>query len=556
MRTLLPTRVLPFAVCAAAAAQSPLPLIHDDGTPIAPVHRQDRDLPSALPHAGFRRALPARLTGHVVPDVLVLDGGTLLLAVAPDIHSTVVPLPGLGPHATVHDCAPMRTTAMDPMQPLALVGPGGLRVWRMAPGVAAPIVTGVPDSAWQGASRVVAHPDDGTVLFGLGADGQTLLSIACADGTCSGPTMTATIGEDVVALACIDWNRDGASDVGVLTAGVLQVYDRNGRMMTQEAFEDPLASDDLQLVRWLDGAGRTIDEWLCLITGVGMQSVLVRNETLSADVPLGPTAYVALAAGDLTLDDKEELLLSTAANAEVTVLLNLAGGHPEVFAHHPAVAVRIEVADPDPTGTSACGVAVADLDGDFDGDLLAPIEPNGTRGAFLSLVRPRFQAQTPLADFDQPHFLDPIDLLDPVLAASIEAGKLRFEFAIAAVPGASHYEVAIWREELSGQLAPTAVQRLWFEEEGMPLDRRCWVEVDRGHIDAGGTYVAMLRPLVVTGTTIEMAGVAALGRLHRPTFLADPDPVRGGVVVGGIGTVRPLPLPPSPAPTPPTPGTN
>ncbi len=546
-------------------AQSSLPLLQAGGGAAAFIERLDRPWPGDLPHDQFRRAIPARLTGHGVPDVAVLDGTTVVLVSSPDIHGHVGLLPGLGAATIVYDFAALRLgSGALARQGLALVGPSGLRLWRIDQVDSAVHIETTRDSNWIGATMVATHPRDGSVVYGVAADGRRVLKASVVGGRI-GSTTVVTVTDTVLGLACIDADADGLADIGVLTASGLTVLYRGAHAPTVNNATQVVAGA-LQLVRETTASGASLHEWLCYLTNVGGQHLRVVADRVAADVPLGNTAYVALAAGDWTVDGKEELVLSSAGNTEVTVLLNLSGYTNDIFAHNSGVAVRVETSvGPAVRAENHTGLAIADFDGDGDCDLIAPIESSahysqlGGAAPYFSYVLPKFHyhldasghgsTMTPIVDVvDQ-------DPNNPALPQSVRdlipAGKFRLEFAVPAFPNASAFEVIAWpRQPGATRIEPEPAFRVLLDQPAAGTSLRRHLDFDRTLLANQGSFAIVLRPVLIENGEVTVVGVADLILLGNDVGADGAPP---GVIVSDTPSQRPLPLPPTPEETPPAP---
>jgi hypothetical protein len=537
MRLSLALAGLLFSLGTLASQGPPLALLGAPAPGAAPaedayIRPIERTWPSTLARSGsIRRMLPARLTGHTVPDVVVLDGVQPILMTAPGIHTHVCCL--LGEGAGAYDVAVLRGRGLDDgsnpaLDALAFVDDEGLRVWRRNPQDGVVGIAEVGGSEWAGVRLLATHPADPLVIFGIDDNGV----IRVAEHTNGGYTTSSVTFPEMsqpIAIACVDWDGDDSTELAVLTRSGLTIVDRNGATIVGEE-QQSATSGALTLVR---GGTQLDEECLAWLTpaSYGGTELRLRSSTTLLDQPLYRT-FVGAAAADWSGDGNEELVLSTAANDEVTLLVNLSYAQP-TFLYHPGTAIQIAVAASANRPANSCSLATADFDGDGDADLVAAIEP-ATNNCGITELR---MVQSKL--YDSPPFESPVF----VQFEDLGHGQAEVTFTFTPGPCGSHTRMVVW-PETDGELDP---QHVFSELRARTEVSEFVVPIDAGHLGIG-SYVLMMQPVnVVNGHVVEVAEAS----LAIMNVAVGGGP--GGTVVIGTTPLPNLP-PPPPEQPPPTPG--
>lgn len=551
-------------------AQGPVVLLgaHGIGTPpredlyVKPTARNWPD-PIATPVA-VERQFAANLTGHARADVVMLDGGRLILATAPAIHRSLdlladdhrnalrdvvdaAALTGLG--AQVGD-----NPAHDA---LAFVTPAGLGIWRRDAETGRVTIDPVAGANWSGVRYLATHPADSTAIFGLEGSGTLRVATRQAAGTTFvASTQVVHLGGTALGLCGIDWNGDGSTEVAAVTTTGFSIYDRNGQLLASQVQTSQVAAASLALVRGGHGRPDTV-AWLVpsLPIAPGSQvfsfaELRMRGPGLSHDQQLG-IGCTAVAAADWSLDGIDDLLVSTWNNTHVDLLLNIWPIGP-VFQYVPAFSLRLAVAEAETTRPgNRAPVATGDFDGDGDSDLITAVAAGTHGAAMLAYVRSKQYHDVQLVPVSEVEYM------------AFEAQNLSvFTIHCATPPAGSHTEVLVWKEAVAGDsIEATPVKRILAERDPGGDPQAIVVELERSHLIAyDGLYRVMIRPVVVDANErVVLAGIATLGILFA-TPVAQVKAVTssgfqptGPVRIGGI-VVSDGPMPPAPPGNPPLPG--
>jgi hypothetical protein len=530
---------IPLAVAAVAASlhcQQLIPIGPDDDYVATSVRRW----PASVQRTGwFRHAVCGRFTGHGIPDVVLLDDDQPILATAPDVHTTIAPLAGLGNAIATNDVATLVGAGEGPLRDgLLLVGPTGLRLWsRDKSAVIHVDPVAAPD--FVGALQLATHARDASVVYGVAADACSVRIVEVgAQGLTQSPTVIRVPGAGaILAAVAVDWDGDGSADVAVLTEAGLFVFDRAGALLAEcdyevarGAYANPRRC--LAAVRYANAGGRECVTWLApKRTGPG-SCLLIRGAEITNDpdsTDLGTTDYAGVAAADWSLSGQDDVLLTHASGDAVDVLVNANGLVSWLFV--PQFGFRISV----PAGAATFApVATCDLDADGDADLVLA---GGGPGVATSLVVVRSKP------VDTPNLLG----FDATLSPEGETRVLHFMWPAPPVPAAfastPMVEAILWGVDSNGALDP------------YPVDRRVVqlmtpnTELDFLVPQGQSTFALMVRAVEVD------AGqqVVAVGKAFRAQIVIQLNN-GGGAIVPGIVPLPDLPpAPPSP-PVPPVPG--
>lgn len=505
------------------------------------------------------KTVTASLNGFGVPDVVTLDGGLPVLATAPGLHQSVGWLPGPGgsPVADVVDIAVLRGQGRpDGSSPLldalVLAGADGTRIWRRDFASGHGSFSAVGGSEWDGTRLLAVHRAAPLHIYGI--DGADVLrraegNVAGNGTTPNFQTSTTSFGvfADAVALTCVDWDSAPGIEVAVLTTTALTVLHADGSV----AFTAPATATQGQTLTTVHGP----TEWLAWLVPGSNGSWLHYGRQNALHSTVLAKRFVAMTAASMDFDAFDELVLSTEANHDVTVLFNQQWQGQLPF-HNPNLAVRIATAaaDPrrEPNGSNA---AVADFDGDGDLDLVVAIPGSGNTG-------PSFQMQA-LRFFDNPSAVQ----LTHCDYSSNGDNESYFDLTFTALPN-TETQVLLW-QELPG---PNGTWVTGSQPVALPTSfltapngiGQIQLTLDRQHLISGGQYHLMARPVLRTGGVVTAVGKAYLGILwvtagsnSEASFLRATTNAGDGGGNGGGGAVRvggvvgSGPLPPAPPGLPP-----
>lgn len=518
-----------------------------------------RQLPAGLPNlSAFQKTVTANLNGYSVPDVVVLDGGTPVLAIAPGLHQSIGDLPkqGIGRIDNVFDLAVLRGRgradgSAPTLDALVVAAQSGTFVWRRDFPTGRGSVEPVGGTAW-GTTRLLAvHRNNPLQIFGIDASGV----LRRADLSTSAPytygnasTSYGTFA-NATALTLVDWDSTSAGhEIAVLTPTALTILRQDGTV----AYTAAASSIPGQLLTTVHGP----QEWLAWLTPSNSGGSLLqygRANTFHSVVLANQ--FVGMTAASMDFDAFDELLLSTAANDDVTVLFNLAFQGQLPFAN-PSIALRVALAEPDsrrvPNGAN---VAAGDFDADGDCDIAAAIGGGSNSG-------PAMMVQTFKYYSNKGH-------VQPLTAdfSTNGLGVEQFDMTFTQTPNLE-VQVMVWKEELQpngeyatgGTLESLAANYLPATSGVGSFS----FPVDGEHLDDGGHYHVMMRTVLRSNGEVSAVGPAYLGivwrvaqdptkdsrqRAHDRSGGPLPNHTVENVRVGGI--VGSGPIPPSPPGKPP-----
>lgn len=528
-RMRIPLSLVPLALAATLSGQG-LPLLTF-------MDKQPLTWPASVTRNGaFGRCVPARLTGHAAPDIVLLDGTQPRLLAAPGIHRHVGSLPMGGATTTTYDVAPLIGAGGHAgADGLVMVGPPGLRLWRPNDADQSPDV--LDGTTWVNACRVSTHPLDGSRIWGVDAAKRRVLQMTESSGVWSAAAAIPASGittSTILDIAAVDWNNQGALEVAVLTQNGLTVYDHQGYALTVEV-PFPALSGSITRVAADNHAGEWI-AWVAPKPPSQTGSVLFVLDPVTLEVvDLGTTQFISVSAGDCTIDGREDIVLSRNSTSEATILVNGYGATMPspwtVFANQPGCGWRITIAGGSPAASAAPALLV-DLDNDGDGDLFCPVE-DATNGSVLTarstLLVPAITSTFTVTSYDY--------------GPNVAHSKLTFSLPS---PTATHTQLVIWRR------LPTGVMESYpYLSELIPVTtNQASFALELAIVDLGGEYEVMLRPVHVQNIggvdTVILAEGAQLGTIYKLPLEGD-----SGTEVGGV---TPQPTLPPPPPDPP-PGT-
>jgi hypothetical protein len=564
MKTLHLLALAPL-VGALAAQTSPPPLLGARSEGAAPQRDpyfapSTRAWPAGLPmHSRLCKTVTASLNGFGVPDVVTLDGGLPVLATAPGLHQSVGWLPGPGgsPVADIVDIAVLRGRGRpdggSPLQDaLVLAGAEGTRIWRRDFATGHGSFSAVGGSEWDDTRLLAVHRAAPLSIYGIDGAGVLRRAEGNFSGNSTAPgyqTSTTNYGvfTDAVALTCVDWDSTPGFEVAVLTTTALTVLHADGSV----AFTATAPVAEGQTLTTVHGP----TEWLAWLVPGSNGSWLHYGRQNALHSTALATRFVAMTAASMDFDAFDELVLSTEANHDVTVLFNQQWqGLPPFY--NPDYAVRIAIAAADPRRiANGSNAAVADFDADGDLDVFAAIPGDGNTGA-------SFQMQT-LRYYDGPSAVQ----LSQCDYSSNGDDESYFDLTFTALPN-TETQVLLW-QELPG---PNGTWTTGSQPVALPTSfvtaqngmGQLQLTLDRQHLISGGQYHLLLRPVLRTGGVVTAVGKAYLGILwvtagsnSEASFLrattnagdGNGNGSGGAVRVGGV--VGSGPLPPAPPGLPP-----
>ena len=557
-------RLLPlFALAALLPAQAPI-LLGTTGEGQAPsedpwISPTSRDWPVAVGRSGMiRKMIPGRISGHAMADVVMLDGTVPMIATAPGIHTSMGPLPtGNNPIGQVQDIAMLVARGFADgshagLDALAMVGSGGLHIWRRNSAVGTQMVQ-VGGSEWNTTQRIATHPLDSTRIYGVSSSGTVRMATLSAN-TYVTSTVTFPNCPSPLAIACIDWQGGAAgTEVAVLTTTGLSIFNSTGA--TLATFSASTSQGSLTLVKAdTVGTPSTHAEWLAWLTpGTNSTLRICRNGGYYSMTL--PGRFVGAAAGESSGDLAEDLLLSTEANTDVTLLCNIYPYAAQPFAYSPSVAARLAVASAAEVGgiNNTIGVAAADFDADGDGDLIAAID-TGDSSTRFSFLRYRL--------YDAPSV---VQLTAVTPTPDYTAGTMTLAVNFTEANVGTHTEVVVWEESWVGgvgTLVPMPLASLYGNQlvpRNGSGNNSVTIQVPISHLDNGGHFMLMMRPVITNQGQVVAVAEAFLGTITGPGGLTRAYAANGGSNVGFQGDIRisgiaPRPkLPPAPPGLPPQP---
>lgn len=541
-----PMKPSPFALlllpASLALAQQPI-LLGAPGEGEAPAtgpyfRTEIRELPGNMQRvASWGKTAAAALTGHVQPDVVILEGDRAVIATAPGMHTSVHPLPdqpsGRGVNA-VADFAVLRgrgivTEPTSHRDALAFAGTAGLQIWRRDPASGELGLHTVNGSL--PCNLVAAHPRWPTTVFTISTAGTVQRFEENANGNHLLQTTQFPNCANAVAITCIEWDAAAGPELAVLTNTHLHVFGSNGAQLwsTQATIG---AGQKLVAVReTLNGgnSGPVTRELLAWLAPAPNSTLHLCWTGAHHQVPLNGN-FVGMTAISVDFDQCDDLLLTTPNNNDCTLLFNQSFRGAFPFAHTIGQAVRIALAAGSATRASnASNIAAADFDGDGDVDFFMPIE-QGDGPTTFTYQETRYY-EWDFVSYDSPSFLNAGD--NSLIFVNINNSL-----------GGTETQAVVWRVDPVAGLDPVPHCQFFLDEGS----KAAAIPVTLTSINNGDVYWIMARPALRGSSTYVDAAKARIayfdiqGGGHPPLG----NPRMGGIIV--IGKLPPAPPEPPDVP--------
>jgi hypothetical protein len=344
--------------------------------------------PGNGPLPPFRKVVTASLTRLGFPDAVIVLGDKPVLCVASGFYPTslvyaisasdLAVLPAAGPGGSDAVIAASSSG-------LQLLGVNGKSLWSQP----------LDEPGWVGIDllRTIDLDEDGALdLVGVTVDRLRVLTATRVNGHfVDGPSFSTTHAiDDVVG---VDWSASGHRDLALLTSWGVEIY-HLGEPDPFFAREAHQPGGTLTMFRQLGS------ERLAWVTAVDEQPVSVSGQQLvlldqaaehgNAEAPVltGPVDAVACAATDIELDGKDELVVSGRYGWDPIVVLNQKDAGIPTFTNDPSGVIFVESGQEGAAVSDKSNMALRDLDGDGDPDLVYPMQDHGDLLVMLNEMRP------------------------------------------------------------------------------------------------------------------------------------------------------------------------
>lgn len=491
-----------------------------------------RDLPSNMMRFGsWGKTAATALTGHIRPDVLILEGDRAVIATAPGMHTSVHPLPdqpsGRGVHG-VTDFAVLRGRGIidEPTShrdAIAFAGPAGLQIWRRdraTEELGLQMVSGsLP------CHLVAAHPRWPSTVFTISSAGTVQRFDENANGTHLLHNAQFPNCANAVAIACIEWDAAPGPEVAVLTNNQLRILGANGTQLWSTPATNA-GGQKLAVVREVITSGnlgsvtREMVAWLIPATNSTLR--LCWPNQVHA-VPL-TGSFVGMTAISVDFDECDDLLLTTPQNNDCTLLFNQSFRGAFPFAHSIGQALRIALAASSSTrATNHSNIAAADFDGDGDVDFFMPIEQGDGPTKFT--YQETLYYNWDFVSLHTPSFVNAGD--NSLILVNIDN-----------ILAGSETQVVIWRVDPVGGMDPVPHTHFVLDEGTSATA----FPVTLTSINNGDVYWIMARPVYRASSTYLEAARPRLAYFDIQGGGGTPplgNPRMGGIIV--IGKLPPAP---------------
>lgn len=335
------------------------------------------------------RAVVGDLTGDFYPDLFqVVSAQKPEVMFAPDMTTAVFTLGELA--AAAIDAAIIPASSPGAADQLVITTASGISLIDGYSGGEFTETTYTP-SGWAGAKRVFYADFDGDAdvdLVGASSGMGTILTLE--DAFTGTPTSFSWgVGVNVRDVTVVDWDGDGDSEIATLVPGGVLIWDEQGNFL--QVVSRP--NDDGFLVP-ISQSGSAAQRIAVVHKGGAFWAVTVVDAG-GAELPrdLSGTDVYAAAAGDVTGDGNDDLVIATRDSNSVDVHYNLTPASKTFGA--PSEVVTYGAAGGN-TNQNAWPV-VADFDNDQDADILI-YNDSGDEFAILENGSVDAAAQAPTLD--------------------------------------------------------------------------------------------------------------------------------------------------------------
>ena len=450
------------------------------------------------------RVAVGHFTGDGNADALILTGTIGVLEYSPAQHSALVQLPGL-----VKDVAAFPLAGVPRSDAVLVLDENGVLLLDAYDGGAFDQTYLVVEPAWAGATRVGVYDLDGNGeldLYGLGASGTTIL--IALDAREPVPALSSfDVASPVLDLAALAWGAQPA--LAVLTTTGMRVHAWDGAEVAaylgtgfESGFVEPLrqaGAPPSKIAVCYRVAG---SDHLTVIDASGPDTYL----------PLGPIGAYAGAAGDVTGDGYDDLVLLHATN-------HLAALFPNE-ARVGATFETVQTIDLGPGAQPAAGQtaqpALLDFTNDGDVDLLVHVDATESLRLFENTATDHATLEPSISSGSY------------FFGEEEQRGVLYLTALVPPLPfQVTHAELTVWTQpDPDGKLDPAALAhgfypagaggktsvRLAVEEEGLETSRLYYLEL-RGvrRLGAATTHVG---PTAVWAFATPVSDVTALQTIH------------------------------------------
>lgn len=322
------------------------------------------------------QALAARLSGHGLPDLCLLDAGELFLITAPGIHESDGPVP-LIPDGPVRAVAALVDFPYSGADGLVLATDSGLCTWSYVDDQPSLDALGILDG--EAGVRAASVSGSSHAFLALSLDRRRATTYA-HDGSSWAVAFVTPLPEPAFDVACGDWTGDGTDELAVCDSRGLHVVDlSSGAMLYDESW--PASSGRVSSLPWGPNAVPGFAArfaWAAPLSAVEDRIVAVGPPAADSELPMRSVCSVggrtiAGLSGTLTdLNDYPDIVVASATGSETLLLFDMAiyGGFGYGYELGATWIVPYTV---DAPGPLTCNGWAADFDGDSTVDLLQPL---------------------------------------------------------------------------------------------------------------------------------------------------------------------------------------